>query len=91
MMEQTISDFHISFYTPAIQKLAFRLPHVHILDTNHCDEMQRTALKQREFFQDFLCRRDYAKKVVANFSNKTQSKYYGENISVSIGYCIGFF
>ena len=36
MMETTISDFHTSFYIPAIQKLAFHMTHVHILGTNHC-------------------------------------------------------
>ena len=39
MMEITISDFHTSFYIPDIQKLAFHLPHVHILGTNNCDEI----------------------------------------------------
>ena len=48
MTETTISDFHTSFYIPAIQKLAFHLP----LSTNHCGEMRRTALKQHELFQD---------------------------------------
>ena len=31
-----------------------------------------------------LCSRDYAKRVVASFAHQIQSKYYGENISVSI-------
>ena len=53
MMETTIYDFHTSFYIPAIQKLAFHLPHVRILGTNQCGEMRRTAFKQRELFQDF--------------------------------------
>ena len=35
-------------------------------------------------FQDVLCRRDYAERVVASFANQIQSKYYGGNISVSI-------
>ena len=39
MMETTISDFRTSFYIPAIQNLAFRLPYVRILVTNHCGEM----------------------------------------------------
>ena len=39
MTETTISDFHTSFYIPAIKKLAFQLPHVPILGTNHCGEM----------------------------------------------------
>ena len=84
MMETTISDFHTSFYISAIQKLAFHLPHVRILGTNHCGEMQRTAFKQCELFQYVLCCRDYSERVVASFSNKIQSEYYGGNSSVSI-------
>ena len=57
-METTIYDFHISLYIPAIQKLAFHLPHLYILGTNHCGTMQRTAFKKRELFQDVLCIRD---------------------------------
>ena len=83
MMETTISDFHTSFYIPAIQKLAFHPPHVRILGTNHCGEMQHTAFKRRELFQDFLCCRDYAERLVARFSHQIQSEYYGGNISVS--------
>ena len=80
MLETTISDFHTSFYIPAIQKLAFHLPHVRILGTNHCGEMRRTSFKRRELFQDVLCRCDYSERVVANFSNQIQSEYYGGNI-----------
>ena len=64
MMETDISDSHTSFYIPAIQKLAFHLPHVRILDTNHCGEMRRTAFKRRELFHDVLCRRDYDEREV---------------------------
>ena len=39
MTETTIYDFHASFSIPAIQKLAFHLPHVRILCTNYCGEM----------------------------------------------------
>ena len=60
MMETTISDFHTSFYIPAIQKLAFHLPHVRIIGTNHCGELRRTAFKRCELFQDVLCRRDFS-------------------------------
>ena len=83
-METTISDFHTRLYIPSIQKLAFHLPHVIILGTNHCGEMQHTAFKQRELFQDVLCRCDYAERVVASFSNQIKSEYYGRNRSVSI-------
>ena len=72
-METTISDFHTSFYIPATQKLAFHLPHVRILVTNHCGEMRRTVFKQRELFHDVLWCRDYAERVVASFANHIQS------------------
>ena len=45
IMETKISDFHTSFYIPAIQKLAFNLPNVRILGTHHCGEMPRTDFK----------------------------------------------
>ena len=70
MMETTISDFHTSFYIPSIQKLDFYLPHVKMLGTNHCGEMRCTAFKQRESFQDVLCRRDYYEWVVASFDHQ---------------------
>ena len=74
MTEPTISGFNTSFYIPAIQKLDFHLPHVRILGTNHCGEMRRTAFNRRELFQDVLCCRDYAERVVASFSHKIQSE-----------------
>ena len=73
MMDTTISDFHTSFYIPAIQKLDFHLPHVCILGTNHCGEMRRTAFKRRELFQDVICCRDYDERLVARFANQIQS------------------
>ena len=84
MMDTTISDFHTSFYIPAIQKLDFHLPHVRILGTNHCGEMRRTAFKRRELFQDVICCRDYDESLVARFANQIQSEYYGRNRYVSI-------
>ena len=38
MMETIISNFHTSFYIPAIQKLAFNIPHVQIQGTNNCGD-----------------------------------------------------
>ena len=83
-METTISEFHTSFYILAIQNLAFHLPHVRILGTNHCGAIQHTAFKRHELFQDVLCSRDYSDRVVAIFAHQIQSEYYGGNISVSI-------
>ena len=72
MMETTIYDFNTSFYIPAIQKLDFHLPHVRILGTSYCGELQRTAFKRRELFQYVLCCRDYAKRVILIFSHQIQ-------------------
>ena len=55
-----------------------------ILGTNHCGELRRIAFKRCEFFKDVLCRRDYAERVVARFSNQIQSEYCGGNRYVSI-------
>ena len=74
MMETTISDFNISYYIPAIQKLAFHLPYVHILGTNHCGEMRHTDFKPCELFQDVLFRRDYDERIVERFDNKIKSE-----------------
>ena len=46
--------------------------------------MKRTAFKRRELFQEVLCCRVYAERVVASFANQIQSEYYGGNISVPI-------
>ena len=70
MMETTISDFYTSLYIPAIQKLASHLPHVRIIGTNHCGEMRCIVFKRRELFQDVLCRRYYAERVVARFAHQ---------------------
>ena len=46
--------------------------------------MRNTDFKRRELFQDVPCRHNYAERVVASFTNKIQSEYYDENISVSL-------
>ena len=84
MMETTISNFHAIFYILSIQKLVFHIPHVEILGTNHCGDSSRTEFKCHESFQDVLCFRDYAERLVASFSHQRQSEYYGGNRSVSI-------
>ena len=84
MMETIISNFQTSFFITAIQKLAFHIPPVQILGTNHCGYSRQTAFKCLESYQDVLCHRDYAERLVAIFSNQIQSEYYGVNRSVSI-------
>ena len=46
--------------------------------------MRHTAFKRRELFQDVLCRRDYAERLVARFANQIKSEYYGGNRYVYI-------
>ena len=73
MMETTISNFHTSFYIPAIHKLAFYIPHVQILRMNHCGDSLQTLFNRLESFQDVLCLRNYAERVAASFPHQIQS------------------
>ena len=85
MMEISIADFHRSLYIPEIQNLAFHLPHVRILGTNHCGNTCRgLLLKCCRENQDMLCRRDHVERVVASFAHQIQSEYYGGNQSIYI-------
>ena len=84
MMKRKFSDFCTIFYIASIQKLAFHLPHVRILGTNHSGAMRRTSFKQHELFQDVLCCRDCSERVVASFAHQIQSDYYGGNRSFYI-------
>ena len=84
MMETNNYDFHMSFYIPDIQALTFHLPHVHILVTNQCVTMRRTAFKLCELFKNVLCHQDYAERVIVSFDHQIQSEYCGGNRSVSI-------
>ena len=54
------------------------------MGTNHCGDSIRTTFKRQESFKDVLYRRDYAKRVVASFSNQIKSGYYGGNRFVYI-------
>ena len=47
IMETTILNLSTSFYIPEIQKLAFHIPHVQILGTNHCGDSRQTVFKRR--------------------------------------------
>ena len=46
--------------------------------------MGLTAFKRQKLFQDVLCCRDYAERVVVRFDHKVKSEYYGGNRSVYI-------
>ena len=74
MMETPISNFHTCFYILEFQKLAFQIPHVQILGTNHCIDSHQNAFKHREQFQGMLCSRGCAERVVDIFAHKIQSK-----------------
>ena len=64
--------------------MAFHIPPVQILGTNHCVDSHRTEFKHRESFKDVLCRHDYSERLVASVSNQIQSQYYGGNRYLSI-------
>ena len=64
--------------------MAFHLPYVRIIGTNHCGKMQWTSFKRCELFQDVIFCHDYDDRVVASFDSQIQSEYHGGNRSVSI-------
>ena len=84
VMETSIVDFRQNFYVHAIKKLAFKLTHVHNLGTHHCGNKGQEAFKRHEYYQDVLCRWNYAEHLLAIFVHQIQSKYYGGNRYVSI-------
>ena len=73
MMKTNISNCHKYIYIPEVQKLAFHIPHLQIIGTNQCGDSRRTEFKRRKSFQDVLCRRDYAERLVASFVHQIKS------------------
>ena len=73
MMEITILNFYISFYITEIQKLTFHISLVKILGTSYFGDSHQTEVKRREYFQDVICCRDYAKRILSRFSNQITS------------------
>ena len=63
LKECNIADFHKNFYKPTTQKLAFHLPYVRILGTNHCGKMRKEAFKERQDRKDVITRCDYAERL----------------------------
>ena len=70
IMETKNSNFHTSLYISEIQKLAFHLPYLRIIGINHCGDSSLTAFKCHGSFQDVLCFRYYAERLVASFPIK---------------------
>ena len=83
-METSIADFHTSLYIPELKKLAFYLPQVQIIGTNHCGNICREAFKRCRSNQYVLCCRDYSERDVLSFAYQIQYEYYGGNKYVSI-------
>ena len=55
MMETTIYNLHTTFYILFIQRLAFHITHVQILDTNHCGDSIQNVFKRQKLFQYLRC------------------------------------
>ena len=83
MVETSFSNFNTSFFIPEIHKVVFHIPHVQLMGKNHCGDSCQTVFKRRESFQDVLCRRDYAGRVVASFATK-----YNHNIMEETDLCL---
>ena len=82
-MKTSIADFHTSFYIPPIQKLAFHLPHVHVLGNNHCGNTHREAFNCQSSKQDVFCCCDYSERVVTSLHTK-----YSINTIAEIYLCL---
>ena len=82
--ETSIAYFHRSFCIPEIQTLAFHIPRVRILGTNHCGNTRQKSFKCCSAKQDVLCRCDYYDTVVASFAQKIQYEYFASNRYVPI-------
>ena len=74
MMKKYIADFHTSFYVPAVQNIAFHLPHVFILCTSHCGNTRFEVFKHRSAKQDMLCPRGYSERVLSILEHQIQSE-----------------
>ena len=84
VMESSVVEFNQDFYIPAIQNLAFHLPHVFILGAHHFGNMHQEAFNSRSNLQDVLCLLDYSEHVIASFVHQIQNEYYVSNSSVYI-------
>ena len=92
MKETSIADVHTSLYILAIKNLAFRLPYVQTLRTNHCGNTCCEAFNFCRENQYVLCRHDYSERVVVSFSHQINYEYYVGNISMFIeGIALGHF
>ena len=83
-MEKSIVEFHIHFYTNAIQKLSLNFPHKYIIGTHQFGHTLREAFKNCSDYQDVLCHLNDAELVVSSFAHQIKSEYYVGNISMSI-------
>ena len=66
-MELSIEEFHKDLYIPAIQKLAFHLPHVRILGTHHFGNTGQEEFRRHSDLQYVLCHRDDSKYALDRF------------------------
>ena len=58
-------------YGPAINELAFRLPHINILETNHCGKTRHEAFERRHILMGVTSCRDYMVRILYNFAIKS--------------------
>ena len=59
--------------------MAFNLPHVRKLGTNHCGKEYHKSFYRIWYYQDITCCHEYEERLVESFVNQIQSEYYGGN------------
>ena len=55
-----ILDFHLEYYTPAIEILDFHLPHIYVLEKTYCAGKQHAMFVIWYNKFDWKCMYDYA-------------------------------
>ena len=75
LFNENVNTFHVKYYHPAIEKLAYHMPHVCILGTNHVGKTRREAVERGHCDCDVKLRCDYAERLTAALMHHIQSQF----------------
>ena len=84
LFNENANTFHVKYYQPAIEKLAYHIPHVCILGTNHIGKTRREALEKGQSDYDVKLRRDYAERLTTALIHQIQSQHFGGKNTLSM-------
>eukprot|EP00957_Ditylum_brightwellii_P081621 6209078-Ditylum_brightwellii.AAC.1 len=84
LFDESVSSFHQLYYKPAIEKLAYHLPHMQIVGTKHIGSARRDAMLRCNEKKDIKVWCDFADRFVAEFATEIQSKHFRGNQILSV-------